>query len=509
MTAIVRNEFRVFNVSTFINNFNITGNNLYLGIGRPEYWGVDSSPTSISDTAEIPFNNIVGTDRDWEDMMHLKLVSPSYMSNGVFKEMWAPNTVYDAYRHDWGSSGFTAGAGTVYTGASPKVQSPTDLSQSKFYVITSAYNIYVCLKNGTIGNVPQPSTQNPDNGTAVSGTMPGVYATSDGYLWKFIAVTNPANVVNFSTDTYHPVKTITTAPGVNDPYYIQYTNQLASATNTQGVYVINVVNGGSGYNSGLVGTIGLNSTNLLGNGSGIVGTMTVGAGGVITNITITNPGAGYTFLTFNNTGTGTGLIIDPIFTPAWGLGTDPCQDLCAFYCIINQTLNSNDGNVFTIGNDYRKISLITNPYNYGTTSIATTQFLDATTSIQLPGSGSLSSNAYIADAVVQDSVTLASGRVVDWSNVSGILRIIRTSNENVNIAGAPYNAAGGANFTGGSTLNVIYPTGGAGGTGGGVISSVTHPTVQPGSGHLIYTEYRPPVTRSLGQTENITMVLEF
>ncbi len=482
MTAVVRNEFRVYNVKSFINSFN-SGNSLYLGIGRPEFWDLVSN----NDIAPpIPYNNLIGIDQDWEDMMQLKLINSSGISAGIFKEMWAPNTIYDTYRHDWNGT-----RASSYNGSNPYTPYPADLSQAKYYVITSSYNIYICLKQNIVNGVIYPSTQSPDLGVAV-GTNTEIVTTSDGYYWKFISVTTPADVVSFSTDSYHPVETLTTAPGTSDPYYTQWLAQQYSANFKRGIYTINVLNGGSGYNGGNAGTISFPSANInvVGNGSGIAGSVIFGAGGVVQNIIITNPGSGYTYAELNITG-GAGFTYDIIFTSPWGLGTDPVRDLCAYFAIVNQTLNSSEGGVFTVSNDYRKICLITNPTNYGSSTIATSQVLDATISLTLTGGGG--ANGYSADEVVTDSTTGAEGRVVDWNSTTGVLRIIRTSNENFGNAGAALS------FQVGSTVS----------PGTGVISTITTPTVQPYSGDIVYSEYRQPITRSTGQSENISIVLEF
>lgn len=481
MTAIVRNEFRVLNVLSFINAFN-TGSSLYLGIGRPYFWDLVSN-TDIA--PPVPENDIIGTDRDWEDMMHLKLVNPANISAGIFKELWTPNTIYDTYRHDWNGT-----RSSTYNGSNPYVPLPSDLSQAKYYVITSNYNIYICLKQSNIGGIPQPSTQNPETGTPI-GTNTGIFKTSDGYLWKFVALTTPADFVKFSTDTYHPVETITVAPGVNDPYFTQWTNQSNSASFKQGVYVINVVSSGSGYNGGSAGIVSFPSAgiSIVGNGINLSGTVTFGAGGTVQSIDITNPGSGYTFLSFNITG-GNGFVSDPIFTSSWGLGADPIRDLSAYYAIVNNQLNSNEGGIFTVTNAYRKISLIANPTNYNSSTVSTAQTRDATISLVLSGGGG--GNGYTPSEIVTDSATGAKGVVVDWNSTTGILRIIRTSNENFGVTGAS------SGFANGSTVQ----------PGTGVISTIVTPTIQPGSGSIIYTEYRTPITRSSGQSENLTIVLE-
>jgi hypothetical protein len=465
-----------------MNSFS-NGNSLYIGIGKPTFWDLVQNTDVAPD---IPENDVIGTARDWEDMMHLKLINPADISTGVFREMWSPNTKYDTYRHDWNSN-----RASVYNGANAFVPTPTNLSDAKYYVITSNYNMYICLKQGSVNGTVQPSTQNPETGVLV-GTNTGMYKTSDGYYWKFIGITTPSDVVKFMTDTYHPVETLETAPGINDPYYTQWLSQTNAQSFKRGVYTINVLNGGTGYNGGASGTVSFPSGSIAvsGNGTGLAGTVTFGAGGVVNSIEITNPGSGYTFLTMTISG-GANFTYDPIFTPSWGLGADPARDLSAYYCIINASLNSIEGGAFTVTNDYRKISLIANPTDYNSSTISTSQTRDATTTLTLTSGGG--SGAYLADEVVTDSVTGAKGRVVDWNSTTGKLRIIRTTSENYASAGAS------AAFSIGSTVS----------PGSGIVGTITTPQVQPGSGDIIYSEYRTPITRSLGQSENITLVLEY
>ena len=466
-------------MNTFRNTFS-AGSSLYMGIGRPEYWDL----TQNQDVApDIPQNNIIGTSRDWEDMMHLKLVNPANMSNGIFRETWTPNTKYDAYRHDWNGNRASA-----YNGSNPFTAVPADLSQAKYYVITANYNIYICLKQNIVNGVVQASTKNPDTGIGI-GTNTGIYKTSDGYYWKFISVTTPADVVNFVTDTYFPVETLTVAPGINDSYYTQWLSQQHSTSFPNGVYNINVISQGTGYNGGASGVVTFPSGTITigGNGNGCSGTVTFGAGGTVQSIEVQNPGAGYTFLTMSILN-GNGFTYDPIFSPAWGLGSDPARDLNAYYVIVNCSLNSSEGGAFNTTNSYRKISLISNPTDYNSTAICTAQTRDATTTLVLTGGVS-----YTPNETVTDSNTGAKGYVVDWNSANGHLRIIRTSNENYNSNGA------GLSFNVGA---IVTP-------GTGIINSITTPQVKPGSGDVVYTEYRTPITRSLGQSENISLVLEF
>lgn len=480
MTAIVRNEFRVFNVKTFKEKFGTT-QNLYVGIGKPYFWDL----TQNTDVApDLPLNTPIGTERDWEDLMHLKQVNPVDISFGVFKETWTPNTKYDAYRHDWDGT-----RSSVYNGVNPYSVQPADLSKAKYYVVTQNYNIYICLKQSKINGIVQPSTQNPETGVPV-GVNTGIVKTLDGYYWKFIANTSQSNIVKFSTDTYHPVSTVTSGVG---PYADQWTSQQNSANLKRGVYVINVLNGGTwGFNGGNSGTIAFPSANIVvkGNGNGIAGTVTFGPSGYVQSIEVTNPGTGYTHLTMTIEGNNHDFTYEPIYSPAWGLGADPVYDLNAYNVIVNTVFNASEGGIFTTTNEYRKICLLANPFDYSTTNICTAQLRDATTTLTV--AGTTGPSTFLPDQIITGTVSGAKARVVDWNSTTNKVRIIRTVNENYDQAGA------GNSFTVGD------------GVASGVsVTTVTPPTVQPYSGQLIYTEYRQPITRTTGQSENVIIVLEF
>lgn len=437
-------------------------------------------------TATPPENTVIGAARDWEDMMALKKINATDISHGIFREMWTPNTKYDTYRHDWNTN-----RSSVYNGNNPYVKTPNDLSEAKYYVINSNYRVYICLKQRIFNGNVMPSTDDPETGVAV-GSNTGILKTGDGYYWKFVGVTTPADVVKFMTDLYHPVRTLTSAPGAMDYSYPQWTNQQSSKNFKQGIYAINVTSSGTGYNGGVAGTVSFPSGSIAvrGNGSGLAGTVTFGSGGSVIDIEVTNPGSGYTHANIVISG-GNGFVPDIIYSPSWGLGADPVYDLCAFNLIVNTKLDSAEGNGdFTIANDYRKICLIANPTDYNTTTLSTSTTMDATTTLVLTNGGG--DSAYLPDTVVTCSSTGAVGRVVDWNSNTGKLRIIRTSNENYNIVGA----------------NALFAAGGTVTPGSGVISGVTTPEVQAGSGQILYVENRRPITRALNQTESLTIVVE-
>jgi len=490
MAAIIRDTFKTTALLNFVNSLNT--DSLYLGIGRSQPWDLVSD---LDTTVPLPENTLTDINADWEDMLSLKKVVSSDVYTGIFKEMWQANVKYDTWRHDWNGS-ITA----VYNGPNQAPTTPTSLGDVKCFVITSNFSIYVCLKQGVVNGIVQPSIYSPEVGIGI-GVNTGVVKTADGYYWRFLATTSPAELVKFSSKYYHPIATVSIAPAPTDPYYTQWLHQGYAAQHKGGIYVINVLSGGTGYNSGIAGTRDVTNAEtdaefkVIGDGLGLEYTVTYGAGGSISDIEITNPGSGYTHATISPN-VGTGASFDVIYTPMSGLGTDPVKDTVARFLLINSILTGAEGSGdFTILNDYRKVSLVYNPTLFGTSTIATTSTLDATYSIGIDIG--LAANAYPIDSIVTGATSGAKGRVVDYNSTTGILRIIRTSSENLGNLGAN------------NSFQLFESITAIGGTGNSAISSIGDPEVQTHSGDIIYSEYRTPITRSELQVENLNIIIKY
>lgn len=494
MSAIIRDAFKVRTLLNFINSINT--NSLYLGIGRPQFWDV----TSGVDTLPAPENASYTAGLDWEDMTALKKISSSDVAAGIYKEFWQANVKYDTYRHDWGVANRPSFyPTTVYNGPNYSPTTPSSISDVKCYVVTANYSIYLCIKHPIIDGVVQPSLYSPETGVAV-GTNTTVVKTADGYYWKFIAGTSSADIVKFSSKYYTPISTLTVAPAPADPYLPQWEAQGHSYTLKGGIYTINVLSGGTGYNGGVAGTrvVTVAETDaqfkVKGDGINLEYTVTYGASGSITDIEITNPGTGYTHATITAVG-GTGASFDIVFTPLTGLGCNPVLDLVARYLLADVTLTGAEGSGdFTTSNDFRKICLVYNPFSFNTTTVATSSTLDATLSLNV-GAG-LAVGAYPIDGIVTGATNGAKARVVDYNSTTGILRVIRTSSENANQLGA------NNDFQVGEALTST-------GTGNSVISAITTPEVQKYSGDILYSEYRQPIMRNELQTEDVKIIVRF
>jgi len=479
MSAIITNKFRVKNASSFIGSTD----SYYMFIGKPATWTSDYAP-------DTPVDNIDNEAQIWNDMMAMKKIDSSNMSHGITKRMWTSGQFYDIYRHDYGSVGVTGL--DINTGAAT---TPATLFDTNYFVVAGDFSIWICIANPHgVASTVDPSTMTLNSTTKLTS------GSADGYVWKKIAVTSVSDIINFSTSDFHPVKTLTSAPLAGDVYYEQWGLQTSSAANAGAIFNVVINTAGSGYGANLSGSTTIAS--IVGDGTGATVSVDTNGSGAITAINVTNVGSGYTWANVVLDGTGTLATATAIMTPLLGLGADPINDLCASNVIVNVKFQYADGNVFTVQNDYRRVGLVVNPLQYGSSILLSSAAATTMTTIKVTGTV-----AFQPEMVVKDSTTNAYGFVVDVTAGTGgdadktIVRVVRTRTENA-LVGANANASFGV----GNTLTAV-----SGGVASGVIATagVVSSDVQPYSGTLCYVENRRPVMRNVDQVESISVVFEW
>ena len=485
MPAIITDRFRTHNSEQFQEAFSETsGNTMYLGIGRPQAFatatrGDARTNNEGTDTTPLtPADNLNAQHFPFDDMMAAKKIAASDVTFAVPRRNWTTGTTYDIYRHDYGE--YATGTTTAITangGAST-------LHDSAFFVLTTARNVYKCLDN--------------DNNTASTveptGTATTVLTTADGYKWKYMYTLTASQQANFLSTDFMAVATDST---------------VSSAAIDGAIDVIKIKTAGSGGTNGTHTGIAIR-----GDGTGGVCSVTV-AGGVVTAVTVTTAGTGYTFATVSNAQIVTagatslsGAELDVIIPPKGGHGKNAIEELGGFYVMMNTSLegteSGNSGDL-TVANDFRKITLIRDPNAGGSAATATT--LRATKGINLSGV----SGSYVVDEKITQASTGAVGKVVEWDSTNSILYYIQTrhTNEGIDTNG---------NQTAFSGTNTVSGAGGATGTPTTSTSTIDSVSFTSGysaseidhdSGDILYIENRAPITRAADQTENIKLVIEF
>jgi hypothetical protein len=485
MAAIITNKFRINNAEQFVESFSETAaTTYYLFVGRSHSWatdtdgqgrsineGTDASPPTPNDDITSEFYN-------YDDMLGAKLLTSSDVSHVIPRRNWTTGTTYDMYEHNISSSN------AANSGA-------TNLFDSNFFVMNSSFAVYKVIENdgATASTVEPTSTSN------------SIFETSDGYRWKFMYSLTSSETLNFmSTDFIHVS-----------------TDSTVSAAAVDGALdTILVVAGGSGFNTSSGSTI--SAIPIRGDGSSGVASVTISSGAIAT-ATVTTAGTGYTFAYIrdadiiaatNAGGSGSGANLNVIIPPKGGHGSDAVKELGGFFVMLNKSLVGVEGTSdIGVGNDFRRIGLLRDPTNFGTTTVAS-----ATTRRQIYAVKFASvSGTFTADEEINQASTGAVGKVVEFDSTNLILYYYQTRFPDCGIdSNANLTAFSGANaITGQSSSASATPDTSNSNTVNGVefSSGYANPELAYDSGDIIYVEERSPITRASDQTENVKLIIEF
>ena len=485
MAAIITNKFRINNAEQFVESFSETAaETYYLFIGRAHSWasdadvqgntideGTDASPPTPNDDVTSEFYN-------YDDMLGAKLIASTDVSRAIPRRNWTTGTTYDMYEHNIGSGNASA------SGA-------TNLFDSTYVVMNSSYAVYKVIENdgATASTVEPTSTSN------------SIFATSDGYRWKYMYSLTSAETLNFmSTDFIHCSTDSTVSAAAVD-------GALDTAL---------VVAGGSSYTTSSGSTI--SAIPIRGDGSSGVASVTISSGAV-SAVSITTAGTGYTYAYITNAdiiaatnagGAGSGANINVIIPPKGGHGSNALKELGAFYVMMNKSLVGVEGTSdIGVGNDFRRIGLVKNPTNFGTTTVAT-----ATTRRQLYAAVFSSvSGTFTADEEINQASTGAVGKVVEYDATNKLLYWYQTRFPDVGTdANGNLTAFSGANAITGQSSSASATPNTSSSTdvnGVSITSGYSNPELAYDSGDIIYVEERSPITRASDQTENIKLIIEF
>ena len=234
----IRPEFHSSLVSQLLNDILYERENYYYFFGKLEPWPDDDNPSSEptgSYNEDISIRN---------NILYARKIS-------------AVDVSLVTKRYEWDSSG-----NTVYDHWDDHIV----MSDKKFYVTTTEYNVYKCLSN----NLGAKSTIKP------TGTSLLPFTTSDGYVWKYMYNVPITKRRKFLSPVYVPVQRALT-----DSFYSR-----------GAVEQVIIKNPGSGYVSSPSTTINISAP--AGTGVNAVISTTI-TDGQVTGVSIDTPGSGYLF----------------------------------------------------------------------------------------------------------------------------------------------------------------------------------------------------------------------
>ena len=471
MAAIVTNKFRLNNAEQFYESFGEASTSFYLFVGRSQPWTSTTPYGGGSDTAPpTPLDNVDDEYMYFRDMLAAKRIASADIQYAIPRHNWVTGTAYDYYRGDYGAQWSTTSTDIVKT-----ENDGTNLwaSTTLFYVLSSTNNVYECMWN----NAGAASTVEP------TGTSNAELTTADSYVWKYMYTLTTTQITDFLTADFMPVATNSTVSG---------------AATDGAVRHYKVMRGGSGYTNGTYTAQTLRGDAVLRSGTAATFTVTV-AGGAVTSVVAVAAGTKYTFADckiddISGIGTpSTSAIVTPIIGPPGGHGSNAVNELGGFYIMTNTTIVGTEGSGdFVVDQDFRRVGIVLNPYNYGTAVVATATTLNALKSMTFSGTP----GSFLVDETITGGTTGAKGLVVAWDSTTKILKYIQTQWTGVTTAG---------DETAFAALEVVTSASNATGT----IASLTNPEIDYYRGTGIYVEDRAPISRATDQTENIKLIVEF
>ena len=488
--------------------------------------GSDTGATAVSgvyryateDVPPLPLDNQKEKIALYDELIAAKRITDSFARTVIRRYNWdlVANPKYDMFKPDYSAT--PGGGGQVgkqtATGAS-------SISDAKFYVMNSYYEVFKCLYNGEdpSNTTGQNATEEPYVAGGNYDSATGLYTETTGakYIWKYMYTIPTDDVLKFLSSDFMPI--------------VLPAN--ASRTAVAGVAVAGasdvalIENAGSGLPASQ--TL---YTAIVGDGTGGKVKFVTNGAGTITSAEIEARGSAYTYGNvllgngnlFSNAGlssavtTGASAVgaLEIIMAPEGGHGSDHETELNGKRVMTNIRLTYSEGSGdFPVDNDFRRIGIISDPFNYGTTTFSTADTLSGLKAIKITGA----SADFSVDEKITQTVTggTAYGTVVSWtldsgSTTAGVLKYIQTNDAHTDsgkvkaFESSGSNAITGEASTASGTVDTAY-----GSTLLGVTfsSGLATPEIENNSGDVIYVENRRLITRAADQIEDIKLVIEF
>ena len=339
-----------------------------------------------------------------------------------------------------------------------------------FYIRNQYDQVFKCLWN----NNDQASTVEPYFEPGSYGTN-NIYKAADGYKWKYMYTIDTGTKITFMNADWMPVPI-----GGNTP------SPKLTAAGVGNIDVINVMNGGSGYDLANA-TI---TVSITGDGSGA--TATIGEGnvtdGVITDITVLNTGTNYTYANVSITSSlGSGAVAIAPASPVGGHGVDPVSELGVSNIMFSVEFNGGEGGIIPTDIIYHQLGIVINPTTEQNAPAPANGAIYKTTTdlIVAPGFG-----VYVNDEIVyQGDINNPDfiGTILSFDPATNIIRLINTTGTIVDNS----SIYGKSSLTTRTLLTHSFP------------NFVIH------SGYLSYIENRNGIQRSPDGIEQFKFVLGY
>lgn len=421
---------------------------LYCALAKVEEWPVEEVPPAPEQT-QYYIKNF------FKNMFAAKKIGTSDMSPVIERINWTTGTVYAHYDDRANMFALNEDGSLV----------------KKFYVKNRFDQVFKCLWNNnggssTVEPVFEPGTFNANQ----------IFQGADDYKWKYIYTISAGVKIKFMDESWMPVPIGNTVP-----------NPVATTAGIGSIDVINVINGGTGYDEANAPI----SVVITGDGSSASANVTVTSGS-ISDVVVANTGSNYSYANVSIvTALGSGANVIASISPIGGHAYNPLSELGSRNIMLTATFDKNESGNIPTDIDYRQLGILVNPFtyfgvNYGLANAVV--YKTTTDFIVSAGFGAFTPDETVyqsTDGLITNSTFTAT--VLSFDSTFNTVKLINTF---------------------GTALDDTVLYGATSGTTRVVLQQQT-PSFIKNSGYLIYLVNRTAVQRNADGSEQFKLVLGY
>jgi len=504
MSAFVTDQFRILNAGSFVESISNNSYYAFLGLSNPTPGSVGFGRTDNWDTSTTnnPVDNFQYLSHYRDTSLFGKKITTENARRVIRKVQWVLNTPYDMYRHDYRQ------------GNESPVSKTVRLYDANYYIITSEFKVYICIDNGSSGDINPTVT-----GSIIEPTHTDVeppVAGSDGYRWKYLFSISPSDVIKFDSTEFITVPNNWLTTTNSDIEIIREGGD--SDINNNQIKAVYIENGGTGYSNG--------TASIVGDGSGATVSIAVDSSGTITSVTVTNGGKGYTYGIIDlSTNSGSGSKLIPIIPPSKGHGYNIYEELGTDRVLMYARFDDSTKD-FPIDTKFAQVGIIKNPETFVGTGVTFTE--NAFSSLYAVGlttsrtvtigeqitQSTSGAKGYVASFDTDTKVlkyyqdrSLCFGNKVDQTDSASTTNIIAfdSTNDIAFSQSSPSSSSIDTDLNG----SVIVVNNKQINLGVTFTNGLANPEINKKTGTIIYIDNRPEVQRDSRQKEDIKIILEF
>ena len=473
---------------------------------------------ATEDVPPLPLDNQREKRNLYDELIAAKRITDAFARTVIRRYNWdtVTNPKFDMWKPDYSAT--PGGGGQI---GKTTATGQTSIADAKFYVMNSTYEVFKCLYNGEdpANTTGQNATEEPNTAGGNYNSSTGLYTETTGakYIWKYMYTIPTDDVLKFLSSDFMPIVL---------PANASRTAVVGQAVDGAADVVV-IENAGTGLPASQTLYTGIK-----GDGTGGVVEFVTNGSGTITSASIQSRGSGYTYANvlltngnlFSNSGLSSAVAtgasargaLEVILPPEGGHGSDHETELNGKRVMTNIRLTYSEGSGdFPVDNDFRRIGIIADPFDFGTTTFSTSDTLSGLKAVKITGATA----DYSVDERISQTVSggTAYGTVVSWtldsgSTTAGVLKYIQTTDAHTDsgvvrpFASNGSNAITGEISTASGNVDTSYGSALLGVT---FASGLANPEIENNSGDVIYVENRRLITRAPDQIEDIKLVIEF